>query len=119
MLGYIPGLLHAWYIIAKYPEGVSCEHEEVRYHTIPADGGESGGNTRVERVTYYYVRNSSGGRNNVRQQQPGRQQGGMSYGTVNHSQAQAPAAQGPPQGGSNGAGLPLCYRVAVLVEQPP
>lgn len=40
-LGYIPGLLHAWYIIAKNPELNDDEYE-------PIDGGES-------RVTYYYV----------------------------------------------------------------
>ncbi|KAG7004974.1 hypothetical protein G7Y79_00022g051950 [Physcia stellaris] len=41
-LGFIPGLLHAWYIIAKNPE------ESSYYETVPPDA-EHG------RVTYYYV----------------------------------------------------------------
>lgn len=41
-LGFIPGLLHAWYIIAKYPEPDDSQGYE------PIDGGES-------RVAYYYV----------------------------------------------------------------
>ncbi|EKD18267.1 uncharacterized protein L3040_004775 [Drepanopeziza brunnea f. sp. 'multigermtubi'] len=40
MLGFVPGLLHAWYIIAKFPEH--------NYESIPADQ-ESG------RVTYIVV----------------------------------------------------------------
>ncbi|KAI9770534.1 MAG: hypothetical protein M1840_003124 [Geoglossum simile] len=39
-LGYIPGLLHAWYIIAKYPE--------VHYELVPQDAEDG-------RVTYLYV----------------------------------------------------------------
>ncbi|KAL2006307.1 hypothetical protein VTN00DRAFT_9961 [Thermoascus crustaceus] len=41
-LGYVPGLLHSWYIILKYPEP---EFEE--YEPLDAEGGG--------RVTYYYV----------------------------------------------------------------
>ena len=121
MLGYIPGLLHSWYIIAKFPEG-TCEHDEIYYHTVPADGGEGGhaGGARVERVTYYYVR-SNGGRNNMRggqQQQRGpERQAGMSYGTVGTGQQQP--AQGPTQmppqqqGESSQEGVPPSYQEAV------
>ncbi|KAI0171800.1 hypothetical protein GGR52DRAFT_547717 [Hypoxylon sp. FL1284] len=42
VLGYIPGLLHSWYIISKFPE-------TYEYETVPQDG-ERGG-----RVTYVYV----------------------------------------------------------------
>lgn len=41
MLGFLPGLLHAWYIIAKYPDPYIAVNN--------ADDAE-GGN-----VTYYYV----------------------------------------------------------------
>ncbi|KAK6335394.1 hypothetical protein TWF696_002173 [Orbilia brochopaga] len=38
-LGYVPGLLHAWYIIAKYPDPYSYSYE-------PLEGGQ-------QRVYYY------------------------------------------------------------------
>ena len=41
-LGYIPGLLHAWYIIFKYPEPDFIDE--------PTSGGDVEGN---QRVTYY------------------------------------------------------------------
>jgi len=44
MLGFVPGLLHAWYIIAKYPDS---------YEAIPEDS--EGG-----RVTYVVVAPHSG-----------------------------------------------------------
>jgi uncharacterized membrane protein YgcG len=50
MLGFIPGLLHAWYIIAKYPE---CD-----YDALPQDA-ESG------RVTYIIVQSEDGRRTRV------------------------------------------------------
>lgn len=46
MLGFIPGLLHAWYIIAKYPEN---DYEPV-----------SGGDPEHGRVTYIVVQDGSG-----------------------------------------------------------
>lgn len=72
MLGYLPGLIHAWYIIAKYPES--------DYEPVP--DSESG----TARVTYYYV--DVGGSQQQRQQ---RQQG---YGT---NATGAPAKAGRPQ----------------------
>ncbi|KAI0841002.1 hypothetical protein F5Y06DRAFT_235190 [Hypoxylon sp. FL0890] len=42
MLGYIPGLLHSWYIISKFPE-------VYEYDPVPQDS-EGGG-----RVTYVFV----------------------------------------------------------------
>ncbi|KEF55626.1 uncharacterized protein A1O9_08376 [Exophiala aquamarina CBS 119918] len=46
-LGYIPGLIHAWYIISRNPE------QDYDYEAIP--NAENG-----ERVTYYYVRHEPG-----------------------------------------------------------
>ena len=91
ILGYIPGLLHAWYIIARYPEEYSPIGDEYE--------NENG------RVTYYYV-----SRDQLPPQQPGpaavgapdggrahrELQRGPSYGAIN-TQAQAPA-QAPPAG---------------------
>ncbi|KAI1377712.1 hypothetical protein F4677DRAFT_444300 [Hypoxylon crocopeplum] len=42
VLGYIPGLLHSWYIISKYPEAYE-------YEAVPQD------NERGGRVTYVFV----------------------------------------------------------------
>jgi hypothetical protein len=50
MLGYIPGLLHAWYIIAKFPEN--------DYDALPGDA-ETG------RVTYVIVQSPNGGQQRV------------------------------------------------------
>ncbi|KIY01784.1 uncharacterized protein Z520_01922 [Fonsecaea multimorphosa CBS 102226] len=49
MLGYLPGLLHAWYIIARNPE------RDYDYEVIPdSERGGQGG-----RVTYYYIRHET------------------------------------------------------------
>ncbi|RDA94021.1 hypothetical protein CP533_5043 [Ophiocordyceps camponoti-saundersi (nom. inval.)] len=66
VLGFIPGLLHAWYIIAKFPDrscdGMAHEHE-------------------AGRVTYVYVQPPDDGR------QP-RPHGNMNYGTQNAARPQ-------------------------------
>ncbi|KAJ5279685.1 hypothetical protein N7478_005057 [Penicillium angulare] len=51
LLGFIPGLIHAWYIILKYPDP---EYEDPAYEPIP---GGSGQRQDLENgtVTYYYV----------------------------------------------------------------
>ncbi|TVY91939.1 Plasma membrane proteolipid [Lachnellula willkommii] len=66
MLGFIPGLLHAWYIIAKFPE--------YDYDSLPQDAEEG-------RVTYVIVTSPNGRKtrvpaSNVR---PGQQ---SAYGTT-------------------------------------
>ncbi|KAI7976763.1 hypothetical protein EIK77_009994 [Talaromyces pinophilus] len=48
-LGYIPGLLHAWYIIMKYPD--SEEYPE-GYERVDGNGRDV---ENGRRVTYYYV----------------------------------------------------------------
>ncbi|KAL5118149.1 hypothetical protein ACEQ8H_003984 [Pleosporales sp. CAS-2024a] len=58
-LGFLPGLLHAWYVILQNPENLD------QYHQVP--NGENGDG----RTTYYVIRH----------EQPGRQ-GQPSYGTV-------------------------------------
>ena len=63
-LGYLPGLLHAWYIILQYPDPYVYEGLQ---------DGERGGDGSV---TYYYVAHHGG--------PPRRQDGGQptNYGTV-------------------------------------
>jgi uncharacterized membrane protein YqaE (UPF0057 family) len=80
VLGFIPGLLHAWYIIAKYPE------PPYEYETVPGQDQERG------RVTYVYVQSPP-------QQQPqpsaasgsngGSNGGPMNYGTQSHGPSNA------------------------------
>lgn len=97
ILGYLPGLLHAWYIISSYPES--------DYEEIPNDGGEGG------RVTYYYV-------NRREQEHPSLQQTGSKpapkgYGTT-HGMNSAPAPV-PEEGSSAGGdqGVPPSYEQAI------
>jgi uncharacterized membrane protein YqaE (UPF0057 family) len=103
MLGYIPGLLHAWYIIAKFPEPDYYE---------PLPGDEEGGT-----VTYIVVQGPNGRSHTV----PARQQGGsrtaQGYGTT--ATMAAPVHQetngtwtNAAEGSSNGA-VPPSYEQAV------
>lgn len=113
MLGYIPGLLHAWYIIAKFPE------YDYQYQAIP-DSEANAGNSRV---TYYYVSHES----DPRQQSANQRQYGTNAQTPqvpkNKPVGGAPRPQnndnagpvaGPSVGaGSSEAGAPPSYADAV------
>lgn len=50
-LGYVPGLLHAWYIILQNPEP---DYDDPNYEPVPGSA-ESGRDVENGRVTYYYV----------------------------------------------------------------
>ncbi|KAI1490561.1 hypothetical protein F5X96DRAFT_542160 [Biscogniauxia mediterranea] len=109
VLGYIPGLLHAWYVIAKFPEGYD-------YEQVPEDS--EGG-----RVTYVFVQSPGG----QPRRTPGRPQpqpqpqphGDMNYGT--NANAPSSSAATPPPGphhnnngeGSHGGPAPPSYAEAV------
>ncbi|RDW69327.1 hypothetical protein BP6252_08347 [Coleophoma cylindrospora] len=54
MLGFLPGLLHAWYIIAKYPDGSDGSYERVPY-----------GDAEQGRVTYVIVQSGDGRQHRV------------------------------------------------------
>ncbi|KIX08368.1 uncharacterized protein Z518_03024 [Rhinocladiella mackenziei CBS 650.93] len=58
MLGYLPGLLHAWYIIARNPE------RDYDYEPVPDAEGQ--------RITYYYIRHEPSRRDYGTQQGPNR-----------------------------------------------
>lgn len=97
LLGYLPGLLHAWYIIAKNPE--------YDYEPIPDNEAQGG------RITYYFVSH---------EQRPHRSP--QNYGTQapavpENSRPAAPApasAPGPSTGaGSSEPGAPPSYADAV------
>ncbi|SLM36346.1 Proteolipid membrane potential modulator [Lasallia pustulata] len=103
-LGFIPGLLHAWYIIARYPEAPDSAYERA-----PPDGGENG------HVTYYYVAQRGGEEHRGGQGQrggDGRAHGG--YGTVGESMRVGGRGEGAQPGGSAYAGaVPPSYEQAV------
>lgn len=108
LLGYIPGLIHAWYIILKYPDQ---DYDDVAYEPIPG-GSSQRRDLENGRVTYYYVSNPP-------LQHLSQQQG---YGTVDRGQQAhsnsnaAPKPSGQPRegaGSSSGQTAPPTYAEAV------
>ncbi|KAK1771542.1 UPF0057-domain-containing protein [Phialemonium atrogriseum] len=94
VLGYIPGLIHAWYIIAKFPEpgydyeGIPQDDERGRFYVFVHDGG------------------STQARQPPRQPKP---QGNMSYGTTDNANSSGSgpkpsAAPAPGPGPAHDAG---------------
>ena len=111
MLGYLPGLLHAWYIIAVTPD-------DYGYETVPDEEAAHGAPTRYGgATTYYYVSAPS--------QQFGQQYGGHSstmpaqrsdrgYGTPDHGYGTIAAPPGPSTGGTgNAEEMPPTYDNAI------
>lgn len=114
LLGYVPGLLHAWYIIAKYPEHDYYDYERVGDRERGSGGAGSG------RVTYVVVQDEedgrrhntprpSGGRPQQQHPKPPGRQANMSYGaTTNPESHSAPYHPAPAQQagyhGDGGAG---------------
>ena len=82
MLGYVPGLIHAWYIIASHPEA--------DYDYEPIDDAEN------QRVTYIVVQEGNGRRNYGTQ--------GQGQGQRQQPKPQVPEHSRPAQGPSTGAG---------------
>ncbi|CAP95909.1 hypothetical protein E8E15_009624 [Penicillium rubens] len=101
LLCFFPGLIHAWYIILKYPEPYD---DDVAYEPIPG-GGSRRRDLENGTVTYYYV---------SRQPQRG-------YGTVDNQGQQAPPPAHKPHNqtedsghaGSSSAPPPPTYAEAV------
>ncbi|POS78712.1 hypothetical protein DHEL01_v202896 [Diaporthe helianthi] len=89
VLGFLPGLLHAWYIIAKFPEPDYGDYERVR-------DSEHG------RVAYIVVSQDDDGHRSQRPRGQGKQpkparQGNMSYGTSQGGgNSQAGSSSAPP-----------------------
>ncbi|KFX95760.1 hypothetical protein O988_05645 [Pseudogymnoascus sp. VKM F-3808] len=108
MLGFLPGLLHAWYIIAKNPELES-------YDALPQDA-EAGGS----RVTYIYVQTD--GSAPRQQQQQHQQRPAQGYGTVKpmdapqlqqHQNGTWGQGSAPEEGGEGSHPAPPTYAQAV------
>lgn len=105
VLGFLPGLFHAWYIIATYPEPT--------YSEVPQDVEDGNGRP----VTYYYVQQPQGGPQYARQGgAPAPKQGGSArvgggqrgYGTVSQGEA---SGSGAPVGGQEE--VPPTYQQAM------
>ncbi|KAL8712942.1 MAG: hypothetical protein Q9220_002800 [cf. Caloplaca sp. 1 TL-2023] len=84
VLGYLPGLLHAWYIIAKYPSPDT-------YYESPYSSDIE--NQQQGHVTYYYVsdgrtNNSTAGQGQQQQYPSQSHNSGRGYGTVQGMRAQ-------------------------------
>jgi len=110
MLGYVPGLLHAWYIIAKFPD-------TSEYEAVPQD-------TESARITYIYVQGPDGQQR--RQQRPTGVPKNTGYGTTAVPAAATTVAPQQRQGengtwsessgsgeGSAGAPVPPSYDEAI------
>ncbi|KAM0325866.1 hypothetical protein ACHAQA_007169 [Verticillium albo-atrum] len=98
VLGFIPGLIHAWYIITQYPEPA------YEYDSVPQRDSEGG------RVTYVFVHGD--GRQPQQQARPQkgkpqRQQGNnLSYGTAGSSSQPQQDHGNSGEGSSDGAAPP-------------
>ncbi|KAI9848036.1 MAG: hypothetical protein M1837_001138 [Sclerophora amabilis] len=107
-LGFFPGLLHAWYIIAKYPE--TADVDERGYAIVPQRDPER---ARAGSVTYYYVDHQPSGASGPRMSMDaGPQPPPRSYGTVPGPGAEG-GVEGDRSGGGSGAGVPPSYEQAV------
>ncbi|KAJ5802724.1 uncharacterized protein N7503_005174 [Penicillium pulvis] len=82
LLGFLPGLIHAWYIILKYPEP---DYDDVGYEPIPG-GSSQRRDLENGQVTYYYVSH-----------QPPRGPPQRSYGTTDPAHQAPQKAQRKPQ----------------------
>lgn len=106
MLGFLPGLIHAWYIIAKYPE--------IEYDLIPDRAAEEG------RVSYIIVQSPNGSRTRVAKGNS-RPVASPSYGTT---APMAPPVHQSENGawdnnvaeGSSGGAVPPTYAEAVKAD---
>jgi uncharacterized membrane protein YqaE (UPF0057 family) len=87
LLGYLPGLLHAWYIIAKFPDN--------DYESIPQD-------SEAHRVTYVVIQGPNGTQQRVARTAPKPQNRG--YGTT--SPMAPPVNQAPNGTWNNNAPTP-------------
>ncbi|KAL2840800.1 hypothetical protein BJY01DRAFT_16043 [Aspergillus pseudoustus] len=88
-LGYIPGLLHAWYIILKYPEP---DYDDPSYEPVANRRGD----VENGHVTYYYVSHNSN--------QPQRGYGTLSSQQSSDSQSQQRQATPKPHQEQGAAG---------------
>lgn len=88
LLGFLPGLLHAWYIISVTPDD---------YELVPESGDLERGDG--SRVSYYYVNQGQVTPHGQQVAHPPQQQQAMNYGTtgpVGGASGQASSGEVPP-----------------------
>ncbi|KAI0520902.1 hypothetical protein F5B22DRAFT_55994 [Xylaria bambusicola] len=109
-LGYIPGLIHAWYIIAKFPD--TAEYERVAQQDY-----EHGHGHHNERVTYVIVpAPHAQSQQQSHQQHAKHSQQQVNYGTAssNNAGASSSSNQNEASGSSNnGERAPPTYAEAI------
>lgn len=96
ILGYIPGLIHAFYIIGKYPD-------EDEYERVPQNDREGG------RVTYVFVHGPPAQQGRPQYSKPdGQSNNNPNYGTASQPSGsqQQPQHQNAGEGSSDGAAPP-------------
>ncbi|KAJ5310124.1 uncharacterized protein N7443_002585 [Penicillium atrosanguineum] len=98
LLGYVPGLIHAWYIILKYPDP---DYDDAAYEPIPG-GSSQRRDLEDGRVTYYYVSH-----------QPPQNPTQRGYGTVDQQPRPQADASSHPQGQGGSSHAPPTYAEAV------
>ncbi|KAI0469536.1 hypothetical protein F4859DRAFT_134503 [Xylaria cf. heliscus] len=107
-LGYIPGLFHAWYIIAKFPE--ESDYERVPQHDYESGRGQAGG-----RVQYVFVQAPAPHpqpQSQPQQQQP--KQAPANYGTAaNAGSSSSNAPEHHSEAGGSNDPAPPTYAEAV------
>lgn len=91
MLGFIPGLIHAWYIILKNPEP---DYDDVAYEPI-SGGASQRRDLENGQVTYYYVSNQP-----PRQPSQQRAYGAVDQHASTETNAQPKPSNHPQQGGA-------------------
>ncbi|KAK4148722.1 hypothetical protein C8A00DRAFT_38690 [Chaetomidium leptoderma] len=122
LLGFIPGLLHAWYIIAKYPE----PPYDYDYENLPQDPENGRIYVFVHNGQQQHHQQPQGGYQSQQRAhaQPPKPQGNMNYGTAaaggvanaaaaHQPQEQGTTADGGEAGPSDGGAPPPSYAQVV------
>ncbi|KAI9757158.1 MAG: hypothetical protein M4579_003548 [Chaenotheca gracillima] len=122
-LGFFPGLIHAWYIIARNPDEDFSQEALNEYRTVPQDlehGEGPGGRPRTGSVTFYYVGHRTSSPNHMASSAPKPQRGELvgdahpppqrGYGTAGPAPGVGASSAG--EGDSQG-GVPPSYAEAV------
>ncbi|KAI9814345.1 MAG: hypothetical protein M1826_002257 [Phylliscum demangeonii] len=110
LLGYVPGLLHAWYIIYAYPDPLDRRGRHLRHGYLSVPSASDDVERDAGTVTYYAVgqhRQAPAGPQGLQQpQQPQQQQQHGHPKVMNYGSTDA-QARVPTEGSSSAAAAPL------------
>ncbi|KAI0857608.1 hypothetical protein F4860DRAFT_488901 [Xylaria cubensis] len=102
-LGYVPGLFHAWYIIAKFPDEIED------YERVPQNDYEQGGSSRVH---YVFVQAQPQPHPRTPQQQP-KHASPVNYGTASNAGSSSNPPDHHDEAGGSDDHAPPTYAEAV------